>query len=336
MKLFTLLALALTLTASAAETLHIYTWADYLSPEAIQSFEAKHDCRVVVDTFDSNETMFAKLKAGARGYDLIFPTSYMIPLMEAQGMLAALDHAQLKNLANIDPTILAKVHDRSMRHSVPYTLAGAVMAYRKDKLSNVEPTWAQFARPEIQGRMTLLDDMRESIGAALLFLGHSINTRDEAQLAAAQEVLLGWKKNTAKFDNEAYKAGIDSGEFHLVHGYSGDLFQLTQENPKVTLLIPREGIIMGCDEMVIPRASTHSALAHAFIDHLLTPKVAAENMEWMGYLCPNLPAQKLVSPEFLANPAVTIPPEILAKSEIIQDLGPDLAKYSRVWDVVKR
>ncbi|MBL9131198.1 MAG: spermidine/putrescine ABC transporter substrate-binding protein, partial [Verrucomicrobiaceae bacterium] len=266
---------------------------------------------------------------------LLFPTVYMIQVMQAEGMLQNLDHAKLPNLANIDSTVLEKVIDKKMEHSVPYTFAYATLAIRKDKIKDAQPTWAMFDRAALAGRVTMLDDMRESIGAALKFLGHSINTRDDAQLAAAQEVLIRWKKNLARFDNEGYKAGIDSAEFHLVHGYSGDLFQVQMENPKVEIVIPREGVTIGCDEMVIPKSAKQAALAHAFINFVLDPAIAAENMEWMGYYCPNKSAKAMLSKEFLENPAITIPADIQAKCEVIQDLGPDLAKYTKVWDAVK-
>ncbi len=327
--------LLLTAVSLNAETLHLYTWADYVSPDVVKKFEKQHGCKVVIDTFDSNESMFAKFKAGAGGYDVVVPTAYMIQVMQAQGMLALIDPAKVPNLANIDPAVLAKVQDAKMEHSVPYTLAYATIAVRKDKIKEAEPTWAMFDRPALAGRVTLLDDMRESIGAALKSLGYSINTRDEAQLAAARDVLIRWKKNIARFDNEGYKSGIDSAEFHLVHGYSGDLFQVQMENPKVEILIPKEGVTIGCDEMVIPKTAKQPALAHAFINFLLDADIAAENMEWMGYYCPNKPALAKVSAEFLKNPAITIPAELQAKCEVIEDLGADLAKYTKVWDEVK-
>ncbi len=322
--------------AASAQTLHVYTWADYISPQALESFEKRHRCRVVVDTFDSNEAMFAKLKAGAGGYDVIFPTSYIIPLMEREGMLAPLDHARLPQRVNLDPTVLDKISDRAMRHSVPYTIGYTVLAARRGKVPAAEASWSLLLRPELNQRLTLLDDMRETIGAALKALGHSINSTEDAHLAEAQALLLRWKAQAAKFDNEGYKAGLDSGEFLLVHGYSGDLWQVAQENDKIELILPKEGVILGCDEMVIPAASAQKELAHAFIDHLLQPEVAAENMQWTGYLCPNQAALKQVQPEFLANPAITIPDDVKARSEVIRDLGPALEKYIRVWDAVKR
>lgn len=335
MKLLTALALLITVPAFAAETLHLYTWADYINPDLVKRFEKEKGCKVVIDTFDSNETMYAKLKAGATGYDLIFPTSYMVKVMNDQGMLLPLDKAQLPNAKNVDPEALAKVYDTKMDHSVPYTLGYAVFAYRQDKVKDVEPSWAVFARTDLKKRMTLFDDMRETLGAALKSLGYSLNSRDEKQLAEARDVVIGWKKNIAKFDNEGYKAGLDSGEFLVVQGYSGDLWQVAQENEKVSIVIPKEGVSMSCDEMVIPKNAPNPKLAHALIDFLLDAEVSAENMEWMGYLCPNTAGLKEVDKEFLENPAVTIPAEIKAKCEAIEELGADLPKWTKAWDEVK-
>src|SRR6187431_310371 len=134
MKLLLAFALLLTAPVFAADTLHVYTWADYVNPDLVKRFQKEHACKVVIDTFDSNETMFAKLKAGATGYDLIFPTSYMVKVMNDQGMLLPLDHALLTNAKNIDSEVLVKVYDKKMEHSVPYTLGYAVFAYRKDKV----------------------------------------------------------------------------------------------------------------------------------------------------------------------------------------------------------
>src|SRR6188768_3769382 len=179
MKLLITLALLLSFPAFAADTLHVYTWADYVNPDLVKRFGKEHGCKVVIDTFDSNEAMFAKLKAGATGYDLVFPTSYMVKVMNDQGMLLPLDHALLKNAKNVDPEVLAKVYDKKMEHSVPYTLGYAVFAYRKDKVKNVEASWSVFARGDLKKRMTIFDDMHETLGAALKSLGYSLNSRDE-------------------------------------------------------------------------------------------------------------------------------------------------------------
>ena len=329
------LILAVAHAAAPTPTLHIFTWADYLQADLVKRFEKENHCKVKIDTFDSNESMFAKLKAGASGYDLIFPSSYMIPLMADQGLLTKLDHAKISNIKNITAEILGKVHDKDMTYSVPYTIGYSIIGYRKDKIKDFKASWAMFDRTDLKKRSTLLNDMRETIGAALRSLGYSINTRDEKQLAEARDVVIRWKKNIAKFDNEGYKAGLDSGEFWLVHGYSGDLWQVAQTNKKVAMDIPKEGVTESCDVMVILKSAPQPELAYKMINLILDGKASAANMEEIGYVSPNTEGLKHVSASFLKHPAMTIPAELKAKAELIEDLGADIAKYTKVWDEIK-
>ena len=315
--------------------LSLYTWADYIKPDLIRRFEREHGCRVVLDTFESNEAMYAKLKAGAAGYDVLTPTSYMASLMFDQGMLLDLDQALLPNLRHVDPEYLKIAFDKTMDHSVPYMLVWSGIAYLDGRVADVKPTWGMFDRTDLRGRMTMFNDMRETIGAALKFLGYSINTVDEGQLLEAERVLLKWKKNLAKFDNEQYKIGLASGEFLLVHGWNGDVFQVRKENPDVRFFIPEEGTVISCDDLVILKGSKHAALAHAFINFLHDPAVAAENTDFIYYLCPNKDSYALLAPEIKDNPGIFVRPEVMAKSEIIANLGAANALYIKVWDRVK-
>jgi spermidine/putrescine transport system substrate-binding protein len=317
------------------KTLHLYTWADYIKPELVARFEQEQGCTIVIDTFDSNEAMYAKLKAGAGGYDVITPSSYMVQVMHRQGMLLPLDHARLPNLANVDPEVLKIAIDPKMDHSAPYMMTITGIAYLGSKVADVRPSWAMFDRPELKGRATMLADMRETIGAALKFLGHSINSTDPAELAAARDVVIRWKRNLAKFENEQYKTGLASGEFLLVHAYSGDILQVQEENEDIVFAVPEEGTSIACDDLVIPKDSRQADLAHRYINFLHDPKVAAENTEFISYLCPNKASYPLLSEETRANPALFVPAEVQAKSEVITDLGNDNAAYARVWDEIK-
>ena len=315
--------------------LHVYTWSDYLKPELVRQFERTHGCRVVIDTYDSNESMYAKLKAGATGYDLLFPSSYMVKIMREQGMLRKLDHSLLPNLGNVDPDYLAMAEDRQMEYSVPYTVSITCLGFLGSRVENFEPTWAMFGRADLRGRMTMLDDYRETIGAALKFLGYSLNTVDDAELAQAKDVVVGWKRNLAKFENEQYKTGLASREFLLVHGYGGDLMQVQEENADIEIAVPREGTALSFDDMVIPVSARQADLAHAFIDFILRPEVAAELTEFICYLCPNLPSYERLSQEIRDNPILFPPPDVVKKLEMIADLGADNAKYARIWDEIK-
>ncbi len=316
-------------------TLHVYTWADYIKPELVRRFEKEHGCRVTIDTFDSNEAAYAKLKAGASGYDLITPSSYMVKLMWAQGMLQPLNHNLLPNRVHVDQEYLRIALDKEMHHSVPYMLTNTGFAYLKSRAGDVEPSWSVFDRADFAGRMTMLNDMRETIGAALKYLGFSLNTRDERELAAARDVVIRWKRNLAKFENEQYKTGLASGEFIVVHGYNGDILQVMEENDDIVFAAPREGISISCDDLVIPKDAREVELAHAFINFLHDPEVAAENTEFIYFLCPNSSSYRFLSRETLDNPAIFLPPEIREKSEVIEDLGEDNRLYVKIWDEIK-
>lgn len=315
--------------------LHVYNWSDYIKPSLVSQFEREFDCRVVIDTFDSNEAMFARLRAGATGYDVIFPSSYMVQIMQQHDMLLPLDHDQLPNKIHLDPDYLKMAADKSLTYAVPYMVSNAGLAYRADLVEDVEPTWAMLDRTDLRGRMTLLDDMRETIGAALKFLGYSLNTRNVEELEAARDVVIGWKRNIATFDNEQYKNGIASGEFLLVHGYNGDIMQVMEENENVVYIVPQEGVSIALDEMVIPVHARQVELAHAFINFLHRPEVAAANTEYVFFLAPNTAAYALIDAELLDDPAINLAPEILAKSEVLEDLGADNALYTRIWDQIK-
>jgi spermidine/putrescine transport system substrate-binding protein len=334
--LVTLLSLWLVSGCSEGKhVLHVYNWSDYMAPEVVRSFEERFACSVILDFYDSNEALYAKLKAGAGGYDVIFPSSYMVKVMSGQGMLRELDHSLLPNLAHLDPEYLRFAGDPAMKYSVPYMIGTTGIGFLRSRVPDFRPSWKMFGNPAYAGRMTLLNDMREVIGIGLLTLGHSMNSVDENELAEAERLLLDWKQNIAKFESEQYKNGLVSGEFLLVQGFSGDLMQVMEENEDIAYVIPEEGTSLYADEMAIPQAATEVELAHQFINYLHTPEIAAAHTQAVYFLCPNRSSYPLLPAEIRENPSIFIPPEILARCDVARDLGPDNVKYTRVWDRVK-
>lgn len=317
------------------KTLHVFNWVDYVKPELVARFEQENDCKVVLDTYDSNENMYAKLKAGASGYDLAFPSSYMVQIMKEQGMLLPLDHGQLPNLVHVDPSAFKISLDPEAKFAVPYTVSYTGVGYLKDRVTNVVDSWSMFDRADLAGRMTMLNDMRETIAAGLRFLGYSSNTRDEKELAAARDVVIRWRRNLAKFENEQYKPGLAGGEFLLVHGYVGDLLQIQAEDPNIGIFFPREGFVTTCDCMVIPQGAREIELAHKYINFMHDPKNAAENTGFTQYLCPNKDSYAWLDENVRNNPAIILPPEVQAAGEVNMDLGEDQAKYIKIWDEIK-
>ena len=322
-------------SSGGKKTLTVFTWADYLSKKAKEGFEKANNCTVVIDTFDSNEALLAKLEAGATGYDLLVPSSYTVQSLQRKGMLMPLDHSKLPNLKHVDAKYLTMAADSKMEFSVPYMTAPTCLSYLASKVPNPVESWAMLDRTDLKGRITLLDDMREVLGAALKLLGHSLNSTVPAELAAARDVAIRWKKNIAKFENEQYKTGIASGEFVLVQGYAGDLIQASEENEDMRIFIPKEGAAFSCDDLCIPKGAAQADLAHAFINYVTGPEVAAENMEWIGYRAPNSGAYSLLSEDFRGSPVLFPPDELFAKCEPIADLADKLPLWTAEWDKVK-
>lgn len=321
--------------SAGSKTLTVFTWADYLSDRAKAGFEKANNCKIVIDTFDSNEAMLAKLESGATGYDVLVPTSYAVRILNRKKMIQPLDHSKLSNIKNVDSAYISKALDPKLEVSVPYFMAPTCLAYLASKVKDPVESWSMLDRADLKGRVTLLDDMREVLGSALKFLGHSMNSSDPTQLAAARDVAIRWKSNIAKFESEQYKSGLASGEFHLVQGYASDLVQAADENEDIRIFIPKEGSAFSCDDLCIPKTAKEVDLAYAFINYLLDPEVAAENMEQIGSRSPNSAAYRYLSEDFRGSPLLFPPDDVFAKCESIDDLGDNLPLWSAEWDKVK-
>lgn len=309
-------------------------WSDYIKPELITQFEEENHCQIIVDTYDSNESMYAKLKLGASGYDIVMPSNYYVEIMLKQQMLQKLDAAQLPNLKHLDPDYINLIGKEALTYCVPYTIAIAGLAYRGDKITHFEPTWNIFARKDLKGRMTMLNEIREAIGAGLIYLGYNINTDQPEQIDAAADQLIKWKQNLAKFESEQYKNGIASAEFLVSQGYSGDVLQIMQENPGVDFAYAKEGVILSSDFLAIPKEARNLSLAYAFINFLLQPEVAAQNIQFTLYLAPNKSAYPLLG-DLQHNPVLFAPQEILDKAQLVRNVGDAAPLYNRAWDKIK-
>ena len=321
--------------AGAKPVLRLFTWTDYVKPELIQRFEQENHCTVAIDTFDSNEAMYDQLNSHEKGpFDLLFPSSYMVKIMHDQGLLRPLNHEWIPNLRNVDPNYLAMAFDKEMDHSVPYAMGITCLGYLGSRVKEPAPSWALLDHPDVRGRMTLLDDYRETIGAALKFLGYSLNSTNDRELAEAKDVVARWKRNAAGFDNETYKTDLAAGKYVLTHGYGGDLMLARAENPDIRIAVPQEGAAMSFDDMVIPANAAQVELAHQFINFVLDPHVAAELTEYIYFLCPNDVSYQYLSAETRANPLLFPPPEVAEKLEMLSDLGENKAKYEKLWSEI--
>lgn len=335
--LFALAALLLFSGCSKKEVLHIYCWEDYIAAEVIQAFEKENNCTVHVDIFPSNEAMYAKLKAGAAGYDLIVPSSYIVSLMKEQKMLEKLDHKLLPNVAKYYDTKYDLLSlDRNKEYSIPYFITFTGIGYDVTRVKNFKPSWKMFEREDMKGKLSLLDDLREVIGCALLTLGYKANSTNKKELSEAVALARKWKKNIAKFGVDDSRNSLANGEFHLIQTYSGDLLQFAMDNPNLRFVIPMEGSTVTLDNLVILKNAANKALAYKFIDFVYRTEMAAKNMNEIYYRMPHKEAAGKVKKVLRDNPIFNIPPSMFKYCTPLQDLGKDKILYERAWDEIKR
>lgn len=324
-----LAVLSLMSCEGSGQKLYLFNWIYYIPDDVIEDFTKETNIKVIVDSYASNEEMYNKIVAGGAGYDIVIPSGDYVSIMIQGDFLDPIDTARLPNFANIDPVAIARIgFDKGNKFSVPFMMGAAGVAVNSTRVSGYEHSWSIFDKTDLKGRMTMLDDMREVLGAALKSLGYSVNDPDPAHIEEARLVVERWKPNLVKFDAEAFAKSFASGEFWVVQGYAENVFLEYPEarRDEVDFFFPKEGTPMYMDSFCILKGSKNSAEAYAFIDYMLRPDVAARVADYLMIPSPNIPARALmkVTPNYRF--------EDLANSEFKEDLGREtLSLYNDAW-----
>ena len=316
--------------------LYVYTWADYIDPDLISKFEEANGCSVVIDTFDSNETMFAKLMAGASGYDIIMPTEYVLSWLINAGLLDKIDMEKLPAVKkNFDPKFTSEY---ALSYDVPYAFSCTGILWRRDKVPAdlTFQDWNDMFDPRLKGRVCMMNDIREVLGLALKMKGYSANSTSQRELDEAVAVAREWKSKCAKMDNESYRTGIPSGEFYTAMSYNSDaIMLLAEDKDNIGYSVPTNGTTSSMDVFCILKSSASKDLAHKFIDMFYELDNAVKNAEFNGTPMPVLGLYDALSDEYKAIPFMQVTDELKAKCEDIKDVGDKLELYTKAWDRVK-
>jgi spermidine/putrescine transport system substrate-binding protein len=358
LQLAALLALTLALLAACggqgtagpsgeATTLYLYNWGDYIDPSLLEQFSEESGVTVVVDTFETNEDMIAKVRAGGSGYDIVVPSDYAVAVMSAEDLLAPIEKSKLSNLGNLDPALMGMYFDAENSYSLPYLYGTTGIAYSRAAFPEGVDSWAALFDPAqleaVRGRASMLDDEREAPGAALQYLGASLNSTEPALIDQARELLLAQKPYLAAYNSGNFQRLLASGEYVIAQAYSGDALLarrgLEDEfsgNPDIAFVIPQEGGTIWMDNLAILADSPSKEAAHQLIDFLLRPDVAAQNAEYVGYLTPNQGAREQLSEELQALYAEGFAPDeaTYERLEWIERTDGSVV-FSDVWAEVK-
>lgn len=315
--------------------LNFYNWSEYVAESTIPDFEERTGARVTQDTYASNEELLAKLQAGGTGYDVIVPSDYMVAIMSKSDVIQELDFSKIPNFDNIGENFKGLSYDPENRWSVPYQWGTTGILYNKREIGPIE-NWDPMFDERYSGQIAMINDVRETLGAALMRLGYSINATDQAQLEEAKRMLIQQKPLLrGYFDSTEISPQVANGDILLGHVFSGEGILTAIENEGLEYIIPRPAATRWTDNMCIPRGARNPELAHEFINYILAREPGAELTNYTYYGTPNEAALPLIDEELKEIPQWNPSDEVFERLQIIEDVGEATREYERIFTEVK-
>ena len=315
----------------------VYNWSEYMPDDVLRQFKDETGIKVIYSTYDSNEAMYAKVKLlGAKGYDVVVPSTYFVNKMRGEGLLAPLDKSKLSNLKHLDPSLLDKPYDPQNRYSVPYMWGGTGIIVDAAKIDPATITsWSDLWKPEFKGQLLLQDDLREVFGMALLLKGYSLNATEESQIKDAYDLVVKLVPNVRLFNSDNPKLPFLNQEVAIGMIWNGEAFQAAEENDKLTFIWPKEGGIFWTDCLCIPKNASNTDNAHAFINFLMKPEIAVAIAGEIGYAIPNKTALAMMPESVKTNSTAYPPAAVISTSEFQNDIGEAVMIYEKYWEMLK-
>ncbi|MBX7280030.1 ABC transporter substrate-binding protein [Clostridium chauvoei] len=318
-------------------SINVFNCGDYINPDLIGKFEAETGIKVIYDTYDTNEIMYQKVKTSPGTYDLVFPSDYMVEKMIKEDMAEKIDYNNVPNYINIGNDYKNLSYDPTNEYSIPYMWGTIGIIYDADKVKGEITSWNDLWDSDYKDEIFMFDSIRDTLAIALIKLGYSQNSVDPYEIDKASEELIKQKPLVQSYVVDEVKDKMINGEAALATVWSGDAVYIQEEAPDLNLkyIVPKEGSNKWFDTMVIPKDAPNKSGAEAFINFLLDPENARDNVEYIGYATPNIAAYALLDEETQKDPTVYPPKEVLDKCEIFKDLGNKLKIYDDAWLKVK-
>jgi spermidine/putrescine-binding protein len=318
--------------------LNLLVRTEYLSSEIQDCFELVFGVAVRRREYSVNEGIIQRLSAADADHDLVLAPDYIVSQLIRQAALTPLDHRRLPLASNLDPDYLNFTFDPGNQYSVPYQAGSNAIIVNTATVRRVPRSWADLWSREYAGRLISLDDSRTLIGAALLTLGHDVNTTDPAQLEAARLKLLELIPNIRLFDNDSPKTILGTGGADLGITWTGEAYLAQQSDPAIEYIYPAEGAIVWQDSWVIPEGAEHIEAAYAFLNYSMQGNVFWVTLRDFPYVVPNLAAldyarihQAPIYEAYAGSPITNMPAGVIADSHRIGDVGESLALYYEIW-----
>ncbi|NEO50021.1 MAG: spermidine/putrescine ABC transporter substrate-binding protein [Moorea sp. SIO4A3] len=314
--------------------LFIYTWTNYTDDELLDRFTEITGIKAVVDVFDSNEAMLARLQASGGGaYSIIYPSDYMVRKMVELDLLVKLDFERIIGINRLFSKFLNPIYDPNNLHSIPLSWGTTGLIYNSKKLSKVPEDWSYLwqYKDKLSRRMTLLNDVREVMGATLKMLGYSYNSTNPQEIKKAYETLVELKPSIASFSSDAWRSLILSGDLWIAMCYSSDAAEIIADNPDLQYVLPKSGSSLWTDTLAIPKTAPNLEGAYAWINFMLEADVAAQICERLSFATPNQKAFKLLSRDIQEDPSLFPEESALERCEGLAPVDEVSELYDRYW-----
>lgn len=321
--------------ADHGRVVNFFNWSNYIGKDTLPDFTKETGVQVRYDLFADEEEMFAKIRAGARGYDLIVVGDYLLPRFRSLNLIDPVPPGVLKNQGNLSARFRRTAFDPD-ETAVPYLWGTTGIAYNKKALKKPPTSWWDLWDERYKDRVSMLDNVRDCIALAMQLLKIPQSTRDPEDFKKIRELLVKQKPLVKQYSSSSYLNNLVAGEIDLAMTWSGDLFQAAKDNPDLDYCLPKEGTYMWVDCLALMRGSRHRQDTLMLVDYLLSPKVAADNANFVRYATPNEKALPFVDPVLRKDKRVYPDAKAMEKISLHHVLDPEQSElWNSTWADVK-
>ena len=334
-----------TLPAQAADkvTINVYNWGQYISDgtddyiDVNRAFTEATGIEVNYMTFDTNESLYTKLKTGGSTYDVIVPSDYMAGRLIDEGMVQKLDFDNIPNYQYVGEAYKSTAYDPDNEYSVPYTWGTVGVIYNKKYVDEKDlGSWNLLWNSKYAGKILMFDNNRDAFSIAEASLGYSLNTQDPQELRNCADYLEQQKPLVQQYVMDQIFDKMESGEAWLAPYYSGDAGTLVENNDNIKFIVPEEGTNYFVDAMCIPATAEHKKEAELYINFMCDPEIAGANMDFVGYATPETAAKDYLDPDAVANPIYYPDQDVLDRTEVFVNLPSETSNLlDTLWAEVK-
>ena len=323
-------------------TLNVYNWGEYISNgsddsvDVVAAFEKLTGIKVNYTTFDSNESLYAKLKSGAANYDVIIPSDYMVAKMINEGMLAPLDYDNIPNFQKIDAGYRNPDYDPQNAYTVPYMLCTTGIIYNTTMVEEVPTRWADLWDVEYAGNVLMFNNSRDAYAIAAKKLGRSLNPGSVDEVDLVMKELQAQKSVVQAYVMDEIFDKMEGGEAAMAPYYAGDALTMIEDNPDLAFVSPEEGVNFFVDSMCVPATSRHKEAAELFINYMCEPTVAYQNCDFIGYSTPLTEVWEMLDDDLKYSPIAYPDESVMSKAEVFVTLPDDVnAEMDAKWSEMK-